>query len=514
MKAGALQIILLLIFLFPSAQMFCMMDSNAKRSVPDSLHQLLSAEKNDSLRKEYIIKLAYYYLDSKPDSALYYANTMTVLGEKTHDQNLIARAFTILGVECENRGDYKKALNYYLDGLKICEKAANEKGAADINNNIGLVFLDMGNYQLALEYYNKFLQYSIKINNKKNIGDAYNNIGIVYCSQGQLDTCLEYQLKAINLKKETGDKKGLATSLDNIGLIYLNKGKKEECLLYFSESLKIREELNDQLGMCITYLNISEAYIQQKEFKRAEEYAEKDLEMAKKLNSKVYERHGYLALAQIHYKMNDFKKAYDYYYLYSAVKDSILNEANSKNMQELQTRYESEKKDNEIRLLNKDNLVKESDLKKQQILNWSIGAGLIITIISSVIVFRSYREKKKANVLLEEKNSAIHEQNQIISEKKKEIEDSINYARYIQRSILPDPELFKNHFKDSLLLFIPKDIVSGDFYFLHASSGEKTIWVGAVDCTGHGVPGGFMSVIGAEAFKQGVNEELSSPAKV
>ncbi len=481
---------------------------------PDSLFNLLRHAPNDSLRFTYLCKIANFYLKSNPDSAKYYANRCLHEAEKKDMVRFVARAYTLLGIEMSNKGEYEKALEFYLKSLKINEQLKDETAIAGNNNNIGLAFLDMGNFTLALEYYNKALQIHLKNEAKQEIADMYNNIGIIYCSKGSLDTCLDYQLKSVALKKEVGDKNGLATSYDNIGLIYLNKGKKDDAIAYFFESKNLKEELNDKFGLCITYLNISQAYTIENDLKNATEFALKELELAKQLNSKTYKRYGYENLANVSYKAKDYKTAYDYFRLYSSIKDSILNEDNAKSMQELQTSYESVKKDNEISLLNKDNLVKEADLKKQQILNWSIGAGLLIVLVSSAFVFRSYRQKKKGNVLLEEKNIAINEQNQIISEKKKEIEDSINYARYIQESILPDTALFKNYFQESLLLFMPKDIVSGDFYFLHPSSDGSTIWLAAVDCTGHGVPGGFMSVIGAEVFTQGVQNEKRSPANV
>ncbi len=478
----------------------------------DSLYKLIRNASNDSLRLSYELKLAYLYMSNAPDSTFLHVNSVLEKLKINKILTLRSKAYNTLGIYYENRGDLKKALDNYLAGLKIDEERKDEEGIARYNNNIGLLFLNMGNFKLALEYYNKALAQHQKTGNKQNLADLYNNIGIVYCSQGELDTCLKWQMRSIELKRVLGDKSGLATSLDNVGTIYQHKGKKEECLLYFKEAMRIKEQLNDKVGLCITYLNTAQAFRVLKDYERAKEYDNKVMELSRSLRSKLYLQYAYESAALTASAMKDYKSAYEFEHLHTMAKDSMLNEENNKNVQELQTKYESEKKDSRITLLNKDNEIKQADLKKQQVVTLAISGGLIILLISSIIVFKNYREKKKANALLEEKNIAIEKQNLVISEKKKEIEDSINYARYIQRSILPDKDAFESCFNDFFLFFIPKDIVSGDFYFLEKSN-DGMIHLAVVDCTGHGVPGGFMSVIGAEVFEQAVKEKRNSPGE-
>jgi serine phosphatase RsbU (regulator of sigma subunit) len=477
----------------------------------DSLYKLMRSATIDSVKLSYELDLAYAYMSNAPDSTLSHLNSVFKKLVPEKYLRLTSRAYNMQGIYYENRGDFKKAINNYLEGMKIDEQRKDEDGIASYNNNIGLLFLNMGNFKLALEYYNKALAQYQKKGKKQNLADIYNNIGIVYCSQNMLDTCLKWQLKSIELKKEIGDKSGLATSYDNVGTIYQYQGKKDECLKYFKEAMRMKIELNDKIGLCITYLNTAQAFRELKDYPRAMEYDKKVLILSTAMKSKIYQQHAYESAAVTAAAMKDFKTAYEYEKFYTSTKDSMLNEQSNKNIEELQTKYESEKKDNQISLLNKDNELKQADLKKQQVVNFAITGGLIIVLIASVIILKNYREKKKANALLEEKNIAIEKQNLVISEKKKEIEDSINYARYIQQSILPDKEIFESCFNDYFLFFMPKDIVSGDFYHLDHDSNK--IHLAVVDCTGHGVPGGFMSVIGAEVFEQAIKEKNNSPGE-
>ncbi|MCH8332184.1 MAG: serine/threonine protein kinase, partial [Bacteroidetes bacterium] len=122
-----------------------------------------------------------------------------------------------------------------------------------------------------------------------------------------------------------------------------------------------------------------------------------------------------------------------------------------------------------------------------------------------------YRGKSKQNKIIEKKNTQLEDFNEQLSSQKQEIElknkdilDSITYAKRIQEAILPPNKILKQEFIDSFILYKPKDIVSGDFYWFHHSNGKMLF--AAVDCTGHGVPGAFVSIIGHNGLNRAVKE--------
>lgn len=155
-------------------------------------------------------------------------------------------------------------------------------------------------------------------------------------------------------------------------------------------------------------------------------------------------------------------------------------------------------------------------LSTQEIL---INGGMLVAtvaIISCVLIHSRYTLTKKeiiARLALAASNKQLEMKNDIIEEKNKDITDSINYAKKIQEAILPAKELKEKLFPGSFILFLPRDIVSGDFYWYSEKNGKKLI--AAVDCTGHGVPGAFMSMIGNAFLNQIVNEKgYTQPAEI
>jgi serine phosphatase RsbU (regulator of sigma subunit) len=195
----------------------------------------------------------------------------------------------------------------------------------------------------------------------------------------------------------------------------------------------------------------------------------------------------------------------------------------------MKAKFDTEKKQKEIELLNKEKELQDSELKKQTLIRNSFIVGFALMILLSFLILRSYRIKKKANIQLalqkkeiEEKNEELHQQNEEISaqrdeieaqrdlvfeqkseiekqhelleEKNREVIDSIRYALRIQNAILPSEQTIKQIFSEYFILFKPRDIVSGDFYWATQINNFKIVAVG--DCTGHGVPGAFMSLLG------------------
>ena len=140
-------------------------------------------------------------------------------------------------------------------------------------------------------------------------------------------------------------------------------------------------------------------------------------------------------------------------------------------------------------------------------------SGVLILLVIVFLVARANRQRKKTNEQLTLSNNAIRLQKEELETHKKEITDSINYAKRIQESILPPDSYWKNCLPDSFIFYRPKDIVSGDFYWIEQKN--EVVCFAAVDCTGHGVPGALMSVVGFNLLTQAVNEmNLTVPSEI
>lgn len=213
----------------------------------------------------------------------------------------------------------------------------------------------------------------------------------------------------------------------------------------------------------------------------------------------------YLDLSKKYESKKDYFNACNYYELHSQLEDSLLKSSISGQISEISNNYETEKKQKEIQILTTDNAIQESYITKQKFRRNGAIIGLIILLGIGLILFRRYNTKKKLNFELNYKNSQLTQKNNLIENQNEKIIDSINYAKRIQQSMLLSENEVKKIVADSFIFYQPKDIVSGDFYWI-AEIQNQTI-IAVVDCTGHGVHGAFMSMIGYTLLNQIVIEK-------
>jgi serine phosphatase RsbU (regulator of sigma subunit) len=177
-----------------------------------------------------------------------------------------------------------------------------------------------------------------------------------------------------------------------------------------------------------------------------------------------------------------------------------LNEESLKQTAELNIRYETDKKEKEILLLNKDQLLKDKTLKEQRLVRIGLIIGLGLFLALSFLLYNRYHFKQKANLVLQKQKQEIHQKNTLIT-------DSIDYAKTIQEAILPDDEKLSKSFSEHFILYKPKAIVSGDFYWVGKK--DNKIICAVADCTGHGVPGAFMSLLGHNILENVIQRDTS-----
>ena len=266
------------------------------------------------------------------------------------------------------------------------------------------------------------------------------------------------------------------------------------------------KNLQDQYGLAVTTFSLGSNYCSRKQYEKGLGYMNDALEKAKAIGAKELLKGGYEAIALVYAEQKNFSKAYEYQKLLMQIKDSILNSETAKQINELQTKYESEKQQKEIELITKNNQIQALELNKNKLWMWVLLATVLLVLSLASLLYNRYQIKQKANLLLEHRNSEITLQ-------KKEITDSINYAKRIQESILPPKEHWKKMLPESFIFYRPKDIVSGDFYWIEQKN--EVVCFAAVDCTGHGVPGALMSVVGFNLLTQAVNEmHLTQPSEI
>ncbi len=439
-----------------------------------------------------------YYAKGDYTKAKEKYNQALILYQELHFTSGIAQMVYNLGILYAYTGVNDKALENFIRALKFYEILDNTEGISECYTVMALIYDRQGNHDKALLYHTKALDIALKLNDKYNISVCYINIGNIYGQQKIYDTSLIYYFKGLKVAEEIQNSKWMLSATGNIGTIYLQQGKKKEALEYLQKALVISEKTGDKQAIIETLNSIASVYFEMKDYQKAKDLNIKALSMGKEIGSKYDIKSSYESLASVYAEMGNFKDAYSYHKQYTNIKDTILNSENSKQITEMSAKYETEKKDNEIKLLNKDKEIQTANSKQQQIVIWSVSIVLLLVVVLAFFIFQQYKQKQKSNIELK---SAYHQ----IEEKNKDITDSINYARRIQTAILPEIEIIQKHLPDIFVFYQPKDIVSGDFYWFTEKNG--TCILAVADCTGHGVPGAFMSMIGNDLLTQIIIEK-------
>jgi tetratricopeptide (TPR) repeat protein/serine phosphatase RsbU (regulator of sigma subunit) len=439
-----------------------------------------------------------YDIQNDFGKALYNFQQALKISTAAGDKNGMLKSYNNIGNIYNNMGNYDEAFGYYLKSLKISEEISNKVGTANAYSNIGNIYYYLGKLDKTLENYYKSLEIYEELKDKGGQTACYSNIGVVYSIQGDYGKALPSYLKSLKISEEMNDRQGMATAYSNIGGIYDLRGNYEEALKNYLKSLKLNEELHDKTGITIDYLNIANENIKRSNFPEADRYLKKSLSLAKETGAKDRIKEVYFSSAELYEKKGDYKQAFEYHKLYSDIKDSLLNEESSKQITEMNTKYESEKKEKDIQLLTKDKELQMAEIGRQKLIRNGFVGGLAIALLLAFVLFNRFQVTRKQKGIIEYQNSQIVE--------------SINYSKRIQDALLPSIESMQQAIPSLFVFYEPKNIVSGDFYFFKEF--ENYILLACVDCTGHGVPGGFMSTLGSLLLDKIANDENLKPSEI
>ena len=446
-----------------------------------------------------------------------------------------------IGNVYNNTEDYENAIIYYLQTLKFFEEQNEKRGIASCENNIGQVYMNMAKLDdtlkllKSLEYFKKALEINEELKNKVEIAISNDNIGLTYIQIAEIffkkrenskeskhtnklkyfdhkitqccEKAIEYYNISLKIREEIGDEKGQASNLNNIGTAYFFLRNYNKSIEYYFNSLKINEKFNIKKEIAINSYYLGQSYIYLKQYNIAINFFNKSLIVANELDNRRTKYEVYRSLSAIYDSLSNYTKAYEYFKAYSELKDTVFKESSDKIIQELNTKYETDKKEQQNKLLSKDILFKQNQIKQQRILIIVFILIFIVIIVFSVLLYQQYNAKKKANQELIIKNN-------LITLQKQEITDSIHYAKRIQQAVLPHGDFIEKFVSEYFIMFKPKDIVSGDFYWLKKFEHSNLCVIAAADCTGHGVPGAFMSLLGSTFLNEIVNEYSNTPEKI
>ncbi len=463
-----------------------------------------------------------FFYDEKGDipKALNYYLRSIKIHEELGNKSGIASSLNNIGFIYKKQGDIQKALEYYHKSLKIKEEIGDKKGVSKSLNNFGSLYKDQGDLTKALEYYEKSLKILLETQDKRAIATLINNIATIYNSKDDLLKALDYCQQSLKLREEDGDKSGIANSLSTLANIYKKQGNITKAIEYHQKSLIIYEEIGEKKGEATSIINLANMLAKDNQLNNALLYANKAMKISKELGFPEHIYRSAKVIKTVFQKQNKFKEAFEMFELEIKMRDSINNQETQKAAIKKQLQYKYEKlalqdsvahaKENEIKNAEIAKQTAEVENKKNQ--QYALYGGLALVMVFAGFMFNRFKVTQKQKQIIEIKEKETQHQKHIIEEKHKEITDSINYAERIQRSFIATKEILHENLNDYFVYFLPKDIVSGDFYWASKLNNGNFALVTA-DSTGHGVPGAIMSLLNITSLEKAI-ENYTEPSEI
>ena len=494
----------------------------------DSLIRL-SSTAADTLRDDLCNTICWKLRNNYPEMAIQYAMKAIKYAESTNDNEQLVKGYSYIGVCHRNLGNYTDALEYYRLGLKKAQelKVADQEAYAYIN--LGNLYLYQEQYDEAEENLHSGLNLGKKLNDSLILSYCYLNLGRAYLGRNlyeQAEENLEHALEVrTRIHASAGD---IAVCKKYLGDIYFARGEIDRAMSRYHECISNEKYLSDIDLQSEIFRKLSQLYYQRQEYDSSEYFGEKSLKLASNIGAKFRIRNAHEILARIHYAKDEFQEAADHYNQVILYNDSVFSEELTEKLFNIQYKAKTYEQEGKISSLERENDLLEENNRLQDRFIMMLAIFLALGVLMLVVLFIMNKKTKRLNrqlhsqheeiksknielknradeiaqkhAELEQQNEYIDKQRLMLAQQQKQITDSISYAKRIQDALFPDLEELKSFFSDYFILYSPRDVVSGDFYWLH-SDPDRLILVVA-DCTGHGVPGAFMSMLGICALHE------------
>ena len=489
-----------------------------------------------------------YKLLGDYNKAISYYKKAKKIYEKIGSKEGVADQYNNIGMVFYTQGRINDAIEKIIKAAKIYAKIEKPKSLIMSKTNLAKCYIRQEEYGKAEESLKEAVKYSLQSGQKKELALSYLELGRIYLDKNDFDNALTYFVKSLNIFKSIGYKNGIADSYDLIGVIYLKKHEPLKALSFFIKGKKIYEKINNTSGLAKILLVIGESYYKAYKstgdnifLKRAEENALKSFEISSEKKILDVKMKVAKLLKEINVEKGSYFQAVKYSDEYEEIIDTINSIEKNKAIMELQAKYEVAEKEQKIKL-QKEQLarIKAENERKQLQLSHErslriilLGSGSILLLLL-LFIFKAYIDKSKLNKLLVSQSELIVEKNdklnnlveELTTQKNemqrqkellevihKELKESILYAEGLQLSLLPSLENFSNIFDEYFIFYRPKDVVSGDFYWCTLKNDK--LFFSVSDCTGHGVPGAFMSMMGMTLLREMVEiREITLAAEI
>lgn len=469
--------------------------------------------------------IAEVYLDSG-----LYKNSVEVLEKSadmkknTGDEKGVSEVLKKIGKVHETTYNYVEALNTYKKAAETKNKINDKEGLSNVMDDMGNIYYKQQILEKSIDSYKKSAELNEQLNNSEELGSTYNKMGVAFYELGNYEEAEQYYLKSFDLKKKTGNEKEASMALNNIGNLNYNQNKFKKAISFYEQSLELKRNSNYTYGKAVSLFNLGNAYRQIGAKEEAISYYENCREISQQNNFEELNARSLKVLAELYKENNEIDKAtplenllstsnFKDVDIHSQLSESLIISEGDENQKLIsylteEVLKQKELAENEARERARENQLNNQRLRLQneQIKRQRIVMGSMIVVIILVIgvlslFYYQMVQKKKANKILTEKNN-------LISKQAKLIYDNIKSASAIQKAAMPPDAEMETELPQHFILNMPKDIVSGDFYWMEKRDGK--LFVAVADCTGHGVQGAVVSMLGMALLNEIVNKSYIS----
>lgn len=438
------------------------------------------------------------YVTDNPVKGLDYTQKAVKIMELISSKADIAQGYNNLGYMYAEQGDVYSALQYYEKALPLRKQLNDQDGIATVLNNMGNSYKMLGDTAKSKQYFLEALRIRMKIKDIKGTATSLNNVATIESQAGHIDTAIKYYRESLNYAIQAKNPGEQALVMDNLASCYGRKDQFDSAFYFVNKALATYRHLKDKEGIAYALGYMGKFFMRENKLDSAKKYYDSAMVKAKQLRYRSLIQDLAFNYSHLNLLKKDYKGAYDMFVLYKEMTDSINTKKAEKEAIRTQLKNEYEKRELEQKELQKqEEITHNEETKRSHIIIWSVTAGLVLLAIFMFILVKRFR-------IIQSQKKVIEYQKAIVDEKNKDITDSIHYASRIQRALLTTDEYIGNHLKEYFIFFKPRDIVSGDFYW--AFSDSATFHIACCDCTGHGVPGAFMSLLNISMLNEAIIE--------
>lgn len=475
------------------------------------LNRLEQAENIE--RVDVLNRLSEHYRNHDLQKSVAYAREAIELASQLKDADRLAASYLNAGVALRSVGKSDEALQLFNQARLLAEQSGLKAVRADALHKIGVTHLLVKEFDDALYFFQQELPLWEELKDDQGLSGALNSLGLLYINMKRLPEAREALTKALQLAEKIGDRETLYKPLVNLGDLYLQSGETEKAIVYIRRALDMSEESKNRYGIAIGHLKLATAFRQQQKHELALNELQLALQTANSINVLSIIRNTYSQFAEVYEDLNDFRAALKFNKLYVATEDSMISEVTKRKIAEIQARYEIEKQEKELELLQ----------KKMEYERLRLVSGLTVLALGFVmatILMSRHRLKKQASEHMAAQQDAIRIQQQHLNWqqeqmafRKLKIDEATGHARSLQTALQSESLSFLKLFAGYFLTQLPKEEVGGDFCWFAYK--QDSVFIIAGDCSGYGTTGAFNSFVVNSLVSQLIAEPvMRSPAQV